>query len=162
MIGPITSSHHAAILKMNADFVHWLAPLNQAGLDRMLERAAYGRQIDNGQGVLVGYADTVDYPDHENLNWLRGRYTSFFYIDRVIIAKEAHGRGYGQRLYDDVECFAREQGYTYLTCEVNTQPDNPGSHRFHLARGFEAAGTQSYPSNANGFSKAVKYYAKAL
>lgn len=162
MIGPIEPSHHTAILKMNAEFVHWLAPLDQNGLEHMLARAGYSRQIDNGQGVLVGYAHDVDYPDHENLNWLRDRYDDFFYIDRVIISGDAHGRGYGRQLYDGVEAFAREQGHPYLTCEVNSRPDNPGSHRFHLSRGFEVVGAQSYPSNADGISKAVKYYAKVL
>ena len=162
MIGSISPSHHAAILEMNAEFVHWLAPLNQQGLEDMLHNAAYARQIDNGSGVLFGYAHDLDDPDHDNLNWLRKRCKNFFYIDRIIIRNGAQGRGYGQKLYDDVERFARDGGFECLTCEVNTRPDNPGSHRFHLARGFEVIGEQLYSPKPDGVSKAVKYYAKVL
>ena len=62
MIGAITPDHHPQILKINAEFVRWLAPLDQAGLDYILERADYARQIDGAQGVLLGYAHDVDYP----------------------------------------------------------------------------------------------------
>ena len=157
MIGPITPDHYDQILKINAEFVHWLSPLDRDDLIALLGRAHYTRQIDNGQGVLIGYAHDVDY-DHKNLRWLRARFDAFFYIDRVIIDGAAQGKGYGQKLYEDFETEARRRGLPRLVCEVNTKPDNPGSHRFHERFGFHAVGEEDYPD----YNAAVRYYEKPL
>lgn len=162
MISSITPEHHAAILEMNDEFVHWLSPLDQDALDILLDRASYRRQIGNGSGILIGYAHDIDHPNQPNLSWLRQRCENFFYIERIIISSGSHGKGYGRDLYEDIEGFARGRGYTHLTCEVNTLPDNPASHRFHLNQGFRAIGEQSFPSIAGHEEKAVRYYVKAL
>jgi len=73
-IGDITEAHHGRLLRLNTDFVHWLSPLDEEGLNYILARADYAKQIDEGDGVLIGYAHDVDYPGHGNLDWLpRGR-----------------------------------------------------------------------------------------
>ena len=157
MIGDITAAHHAQILKMNTEFVHWLSPMDQVELSYVLARANYARQVNEGVGVLIGYAHDVDYPEHWNLDWLKCRLDDFFYIDRIIIDRAAQGQGLGQRLYADVERFARARGHQWLACEVNTVPDNPGSHSFHQSVGFNPLGEQVFSD-----IKAVRYYAKAL
>lgn len=156
-IGPILKSHHARILRMNAEFVHWLAPLDEEGLTDLLALAHYTKQIGEGDGVLIGYAHDVDY-DHKNLQWLRARYEQFYYIDRVIIAAEAHGRGYGRKLYADFEAEARRRGLPRLVCEVNTKPNNPGSHKFHESLGFTALADVDYPD----YDATLRYYEKRL
>ena len=164
MIGPILKSHRSKVLRMNQEFVHLLSPLDDDQLDYLLERASYQRQIDDGAGVLLGYAHDVDYPDHKNLTWLRRYFDetektrSFFYIDRVIIGATAQGRGLGRHLYEDVESFARKIGCKWLVCEVNTRPNNPASHAFHAALGFVVIGEADYPQ----YDASVRYYAKRL
>lgn len=166
MIGPILKSHRPKILRMNAEFVHWLAPLDDEVLDYILNRAHYQRQIHDGAGVLLGYGDNVDYPDHENLRWLRAHANAnanykdnpFFYIDRVIIARDGQSKGLGRALYDDVARFAAGQNFARLTCEVKTRPDNPVSHAFHLSMGFTAIGQVDDPASA----ACVRYYEKWL
>ncbi len=158
MISDIKTRHHQDLLRLNEAFVHWLSPLDEAGLSYVLERADYARQIAEGQGVLIGYSHDVDYPDHWNMAWLSRHLKNFFYIDRIIIDERAQGKGLGQKLYADVERHARAGGYAWLACEVNTLPNNPGSHAFHLRGGFEILGEQEFPKQA----KAVRYYAKAL
>lgn len=158
MIKPISKAHHGKILQMNAAFVHWLSPLDQKGLDYILARAAYQRQINDGEGALLGYAYNVDYPDHKNLKWLKNRLTDFFYIDRVIISRRAQGSGLGKQLYKDVENYARAEGYKALACEVNTKPNNPSSHQFHLSMGFEAIGDMDYPA----YNTSLRYYSKSI
>ena len=157
MIGEITAEHHAEILKNNARFVHWLSPLEEAELAALLGLATYTRQIDGGAGALIGYAHDVDY-DHKNLAWLRPRFDKFYYIDRVIIAEDAQGKSYGRRLYEDFEDEARKRGLPRLVCEVNTKPDNPGSHRFHERMGFKALADVDYPE----YDAALRYYEKPL
>lgn len=158
MIGTIAPKQYEQILRINKEFVHWLFPMDRDDLKHLLSIATYARQINDGQAILIAYPHDVDYPDHWNLNWLRQNFDSFFYIDRVIVDATAQGQGLGTLLYQDVESFACEKGYTYLCCEVYTQPDNPASHKFHLARGFSPCGDQAHATGG----KIVRYYAKRL
>jgi len=158
MIGEIAKEHYDKILCMNEHFVHWLSPMDKTELERVLSIATYKRQIAGGQGVLIGYAHDADYPDHKNMTWLRQYLDNFFYIDRVIIEADMQGKGYGRRLYKDVEEYARAQGYAALACEVNSRPNNPGSHAFHIRRGFEPMGDVEYPA----YDAALRYYKKPL
>lgn len=157
MIGPILKRHHAKILRMNEEFVHWLSPLEEDELTTLLNLAQYKKQIRNADGVLIGYAHNVDY-DHKNLKWLRARFDSFFYIDRIILASEAQGKGLGRQLYNDFEAEARRRGLPRLVCEVNTKPNNPGSHKFHEKMGFHSLGVADYPA----FDASLRYYEKPL
>ena len=157
MIGPIRESHHAKILQMNEDFVYWLSPLGGDELKNLLALSHYKKQIHEADGVLIGYAHDVDY-DHKNLKWLRGRFDSFFYIDRIILNAAAQGKGYGRQLYADFEAEARRRGLPRLVCEVNSKPNNPGSHKFHERLGFNAIGDVNYPQ----YNAAIRYYEKPL
>ena len=158
MINPITSHHYDQILKINQEFVHWLSPLDSQRLDWVLSIASYKRQIDNAQAVLFGYPHDADYPDHKNMTWLSQHVENYFYIDRIIIDPKAQGQGYGKRLYQDIEKFARKAGFKHIACEVNTKPNNPRSHAFHLAMGFVPIGDQDYPE----YDAALRYYIKSL
>lgn len=157
MIAPILKSHHAKILRMNQEFVHWLSPLDENGLTDLLELAHYKKQIHEADGVLIGYAHDVNY-DHKNLKWLRARFDEFFYIDRIILNANAQGKGYGRQLYADFEAEARIRGLARLVCEVNTKPNNPGSHKFHETLGFTALADLEYPD----YDAALRYYEKPL
>lgn len=156
MIGEISKEHYDKILHMNEHFVHWLAPMDLVELKHVLSIASYARQIDNGQGVLIGYGHDAAYPEHENMQWLSQKFDTFFYIDRIIVDENAIGRGYGRLLYADIEKYARACGYPRLTCEVNTLPDNPSSHQFHEYMGFRPCGEQTSKPGV----KAVRYYEK--
>lgn len=157
MISPILKSHHAKILRINEEFVHWLAPLDEDGLTDLLGLAHYKKQIDDAAGVLIGYAHDVAY-DHKNLKWLRARFEQFYYIDRIIIGAEGQGKGYGRQLYADFEAEARQRGLPRLVCEVNVRPNNPGSHKFHESLGFKALADVDYPA----YDATLRYYEKLL
>ena len=153
---PILQSHHAAILRNNETFVHWLSPLDMSDLEALLEQADYARQLNDGAAVLIGYDGNGPYR-HKNVDWLSTRLDNYFYIDRVIIGSGAQGQGVGRRLYADLETFVRDRGHSQIACEVNTIPDNPGSHAFHLSLGFAPIGEEPYPSG-----KSVRYYVRKL
>ncbi|NNC35876.1 MAG: GNAT family N-acetyltransferase [Acidimicrobiales bacterium] len=157
MIDFIHSDHLPTILANNERFVHWLAPLDIAGLKKLLSAANYARQIDRGEGVLIGFRADSSYQS-ENLSWLRQKFDDFAYIDRVIIGENAQGRGLGRQLYEDFEDYAREHNISRMVCEVNTIPDNPGSHKFHLRLGFKPCGEMEMQPG----TKSVRYYEKLL
>ncbi len=61
------------------------------------------------------------------------------YVDRIIVSDKARGLGIGRLLYQEAMKTAKIAKIP-LTAEVNTIPDNPQSHAFHLALGFNAVG----------------------
>ncbi|MEL6686452.1 MAG: GNAT family N-acetyltransferase [Pseudomonadota bacterium] len=156
MPSPIEASHLPTILRNNEAFVHWLSPLDEEGLENLVNVSDYAQQLRDGEVCLFAYDGHGSYR-HKNVDWLSKELASFLYIDRVIIGAKAQRQGLGKVLYDDVMQFAREQGFRTIACEVNTRPDNPGSHRFHLAQGFRPIGEEAYASGV-----AVRYYARHL
>lgn len=98
--------------------------------------------------------------DSENLRWFEryqiGRTETLIYVDRIALATTARGRRLGEALYTAAfEAFAETDK---IGCEVNTLPDNPGSHRFHQRLGFKQVGTRSYDND----QKSVAYYTRDL
>ena len=90
--------------------------------------------------------------------WFRERYPRFVYVDRVVVAAEARGRGHARRLYEDLFDHVRRAGHTIVTCEVNADPPNPASDAFHAALGFSEVGD----AVIHGGKKSVRYYAKPI
>lgn len=61
------------------------------------------------------------------------RHEDFVYLDRVAITADSRGRGMGPMLYREVE---RRANATWFALEVNVEPPNEGSMRFHAREGF--------------------------
>jgi predicted GNAT superfamily acetyltransferase len=97
----------------------------------------------------------------ENLRWLERwmaeHDTTMLYVDRIAIAEAARGQRTGQRLYEAAFALTRERQRQWLTCEVNTDPDNPGSHRFHSRLGFVRIGAARFKPDY-----AVAFYARGI
>lgn len=116
-------------------------------------------------GVPLGFINLIEpgtmaYPS-DNLRWLERwmdeHDTSMLYVDRIAVAGTARGQRTGQALYEAAFDLTRTLGRAWLTCEVNTEPDNPGSHRFHTRLGFAAIGEAHYRP---GY--AVAFYARCV
>ena len=76
-----------------------------------------------------------------NYRWVAGRFASFVYLDRVVVAPRARGHGVARAMYDEV--VRRAEGTSdWLVLEVNTRPRNEESLAFHAALGFEEVARQ--------------------
>lgn len=93
-------------------------------------------------GFVIGMLPGAAY-DSENYRFFEARGTDSLYLDRIVVAEQARGQRIGQELYAAVFALAREQGRAEVTCEVNLDPPNPGSLRFHERLGFERVGEQA-------------------
>ncbi len=80
--------------------------------------------------------------DSPNYRWFALRYERFLYVDRVVVASAARGRGAGALLYRDVFEFAATHAVDLVTCEYDVEPPNPASERFHARFGFREVGRQ--------------------
>ncbi|MCB9742371.1 MAG: GNAT family N-acetyltransferase [Alphaproteobacteria bacterium] len=76
----------------------------------------------------------------QNYLWFSQRYADFAYVDRVVVDAPWRNQGLGAALYADLDAHA-PPGAPIL-CEVNLEPPNPASLRFHARLGFREVGQQ--------------------
>jgi predicted GNAT superfamily acetyltransferase len=135
---PAITEHFPAVLALNEEFVRVLAPLSRERLELLHARASYHRVALSEDGVigfLLAFGSEAEH-DSVNFRWFAARYRSFLYVDRVVVSSTCQGTGVGRLLYDDLFAFARRAGYERLTCEIDAEPPNPRSERFHERFGF--------------------------
>jgi predicted GNAT superfamily acetyltransferase len=150
-----------AILALNNQHAAEVNALTLGQLEDLLATAARARVIVQGASPLAGHSpaslpDTLGFvialdertpPHGPNHEWFLARERAFVYVDRIVIAPDARGRGFARALYEDLA-----DGRP-LCCEVNLDPPNPGSLAFHERLGFRAVGEATDPRNG----KRVRY-----
>lgn len=190
VIVPLTEEHHPSVMALNETFVHYLSPMDTSRLHYLLERAAVKLAVVDRSSTtpslvafLLAFADGSDY-DSVNYRWFAQHYSTnntaaasgessssvprpqrFLYIDRVVVAASAQGRGIGKALYAACEDWCRrescnnggassssncdptacgdgmrseESGGVVLCCEVDS--GNQPSLRFHQTLSFDVVG----------------------
>lgn len=145
------------MLALNNAHAAETSELTAGELDALVATAFAATVIGQGEAFLIACDETAAY-DSPNFLWFRERYSRFVYVDRVIVAPEARGRGLARQLYEDLFAKARNSGRDLVACEVNLRPPNPGSDAFHAALGFEEAGR----ATIHGGAKTVRYLTKRL
>ena len=94
-------------------------------------------------GVLLGFVLCLSpRTTYESLNyaWFNNKYDDFIYVDRIAVSFDHRGEGIGTKLYEKVVSYSQEKEVP-IAAEVNLNPPNPGSMRFHNRFGFEEVGT---------------------
>ncbi|MFK0690376.1 GNAT family N-acetyltransferase [Mesorhizobium sp. IMUNJ 23033] len=147
----------AAILALNNAHAAELSWLEPERLSFLIGEAFYARRIGALEAFIMTFDQHANY-DSPNFLWFRERYARFVYVDRVVVAAQARGRGHARRLYEDLFDHVSRAGQTVVTCEVNAEPPNPASDAFHAALGFAEVGD----AVIHGGQKAVRYYARHI
>jgi predicted GNAT superfamily acetyltransferase len=143
-----------ALNNIHAAQLSWLEPERLAHL---VGQAFLARRIGAIDAFMLALDQDADY-DSPNFIWCRARYPRFVYVDRIVVASSARGRGCARRLYHDLFEHAARAGHERVLCEVNINPPNPASDAFHAALGFAEVGTADV---YNG-SRTVRYLSRAL
>jgi len=161
-VEPLTVEHLAgsdgeALLALNNAHAVELSWLESGKLARMASEAFVARRVGAADALLLAFDQDADY-DSVNFLWFRGRFDRFVYVDRVVVADAARGRGLARRLYDDLFAAARAAGHARVVCEVNSDPPNPASEAFHAALGFVPVGV----AQIHGGKKTVTYLERGL
>lgn len=150
----------AEILALNEAVEERTAPLDPARLNALIARASFAEARLEAEGHVAGFLLGFDQDtahDSPNFRWFSARTDSFAYVDRVVVAPRAQGRGIARALYADYAAQARGRGLLRMTCEVNRVPPNPESDAFHAALGFEEL-AQAVPLPG----RMVRYLARPL
>ena len=74
-----------------------------------------------------------------NYQWFNDHYNAFVYVDRIAVSTLHRNQGVGTKLYDAVVAYSKEKNIP-IAAEVNLNPPNPGSIRFHERFNFEQVG----------------------
>ena len=74
-----------------------------------------------------------------NYAWFNEKYDDFIYVDRIAVLIDQRNEGIGSNLYEEVISYSQENSIP-IVAEVNLNPPNPGSMRFHNRFGFEEVG----------------------
>jgi predicted GNAT superfamily acetyltransferase len=137
------------LLALNNAHAAEVNELTMEEFERSVSIASTARVVEDGPGFLIAFDEgtPAQGPNHA---WFAARYAAFLYIDRIIIAAEARGRGLARALYADV---ARTAARRPLCCEVNIEPLNSASLAFHARLGFVPCGEATDPRNL----KKVRY-----
>ncbi|NID05773.1 GNAT family N-acetyltransferase [Luteibacter jiangsuensis] len=140
-----------ALVKLNNDHAVELSWLDEDRLMTLIDRAFMAERAGPADAMLIAFDQAADY-DSPNFLWFRARYSRFIYVDRVVTAQAARGRGLAKTLYRKLIDRAQAVGHDRILCEVNSDPPNPASDAFHYALGFRPVGTASL-----GNGKVVTY-----
>jgi uncharacterized protein len=148
VLRPIGPEDIPAVLRLNADHVELLSPMD---VDRLLQLRSWTTRADvitcDGQvaGFVLVFGPGTDY-DSANYRWFTRRFGSdFHYLDRIVIDDAFRRRGLASAVYDEVETAARDRGR--LVLEVNVDPPNDPSLAFHRRRGYHEVGQLGEPGH---------------
>ena len=158
----IETADLSKVLEINNANTPGVSELTFAELELDLHSSLHALVIDNERGEVCAFCITFA-PDAldagANHQWFAERYKSFVYLDRIAIDSNHQNRGLGALLYQSVERhMLASADHSLLCCEVNLEPPNPGSLRFHQRIGFTEVG-QSTPEYAN---YRVSYLSKSV
>ncbi|PLX43216.1 MAG: GNAT family N-acetyltransferase [Hyphomicrobiales bacterium] len=138
-IRTITRRDTKAVLALNQAHIAETSALSPSELHRLTDIAFHTGIAGAADGFCIAMDQASAY-DSPNFLWFAARHRRFVYVDRIIVAPEARGRGLARALYGALISAARAAGHEILCCEVNIDPPNPGSEAFHARLGFERVG----------------------
>lgn len=155
---PIRPEDYAPLLALNAAHEVELSPLDEAALHALVTGSFLAARIGEAEAALIALDEGHPTYASPNYLWFRERYSRFVYVDRVVVAAGARGRGHARRLYGDLIRRASDAGHERVVCEVNSDPPNPASDAFHAAFGFDEIGA----ARIHDGRKTVRYLALRL
>ncbi len=142
---PALAADFDAVLALNQESVQYLSPLDRSRLDLIHGQAVQHLVVEHDNRVLAFmllFREQSAY-DSTNYRWFDRRFDSFLYVDRIVVKQGLDIRGVGTRLYESVFSTARSQRVPRVVCEIDIEPPNPKSLRFHQRFGFVEIGRQS-------------------
>jgi predicted GNAT superfamily acetyltransferase len=131
-----------AIAALNTSEVQHTSPMNESQLDELDQLSAYHRVAifdEKITGFALAMRENCGY-ENENFGWFSKRYDQFLYVDRIVVDRSYAGRGMGSALYRDLFDFAAQSNVKCILCEIDLDPPNTTSMKFHAKHGFVEVG----------------------
>ena len=145
----LTHTDVEAMWAINEDGLPGTGQVSQVELVALLDLASLSLgafEDDRMLGFVICLPPRTSYGSL-NYAWFNQRYDAFLYVDRVAVAPTHRNKGVGTALYDKVVAAAQERSVP-VAAEVNLDPPNPGSVRFHQRFNFDEVGTLDHGTKA--------------
>ena len=138
-------SYFSEILSLNQKAMPAVSFMDEKSLNYFYNVSEYFKLIKCSKenkiyGFLIGLTDRLNYQS-ENYLWFSERYSSFMYVDRIVIQDDSLGLGFGSMLYNDLINYSKSK-FKNIICEYNIKPMNLISKNFHKKFGFKRVGKQ--------------------
>jgi predicted GNAT superfamily acetyltransferase len=153
---PVSEDLPAMLALSNAHHVE-VGKITEEGLKKLIDAAWHVRIVGHLEALFIGLEQGADY-DSPNYRWFEERFEKFAYVDRIVVAASARGRGLARKLYEDFFQASNARGHTRVGCEVNYDPPNPESDAFHARMGFKEIGRAHLPDRG----KSVRYLVRVI
>jgi uncharacterized protein len=156
LITNLTPADTSWVLALSAQNEVETGFLDEAKLSVLVAESFCAKVAQPENGYLLTFAPDAKI-ESLNFEWFKARGGAFIYVDRIVVAAHARGQGIARAFYDDLFVDAAAAGFKEITCEVNFDPPNPISDKFHAALGFLPVGRALL---SNG--KTVTYLSRPL
>ena len=133
-----------AALELNNLNAPAVGEIDRTQLEFLIEHSLYSFAIgaDTLHAFCITFAPGAPYTS-VNYQWFSQNYSDFVYLDRIVVSEKMRNQTLGEKLYLAVEQrMIKDRCAPILTCEVNLNPPNHGSIRFHNRIGFHEVGQQ--------------------
>ncbi len=133
-----------AALELNNLNAPAVGEIDRTQLEFLIEHSLYSFAIgaDTLHAFCITFAPGAPYTS-VNYQWFSQNYSEFVYLDRIVVSEKMRNNSLGAKLYAAVEQrMIKDRCTPILTCEVNLNPPNLGSIRFHNRIGFREVGQQ--------------------
>jgi predicted GNAT superfamily acetyltransferase len=155
-IRTLTPADYDWVLALSGENEVETSHIDRAWLEAAAQDWFLGLARGDGEAFAIIFDQDARY-DSVNFLWHRQRADRFVYVDRIVVAAAARGKGHARALYEHVFAAALRAGHRRVLCEVNFDPPNPASEAFHASMGFLEVGRARL---ANG--KTVRYLSREL
>ena len=148
-----------SVLKLNQKFLPAVGDSDLDEMNHFLEISSYFKIIkveEKPIGFLIGLLPGLNYGS-ENYKWFSAIYSSFIYVDRVVIDSKNQNKGFGKIFYNDLKDTFYNKA-SIMTCEVNIRPYNKQSIDFHKKYGFKEVGTKNTENNKKTVSYMIYHF----
>ncbi len=151
----------AGLHRLNEAHATELSSCDMETFRKMVGEAFVARAILPDHALLLAFDKTADYAS-VNFLWFKRKYDRFVYVDRIVVSRKLRRQQIAKRLYEELFEEAKAAGQTRIVCEVNIDPPNPHSDRFHEQLGFVETGMATLAGQDEGKRKTVRYLVREL
>ena len=133
-----------AALELNNLNAPAVGEIDRTQLEFLIEHSLYSFAIgaDMLHAFCITFAPGAPYTS-VNYQWFSQNYSEFVYLVRIVVSEKMRNNSLGAKLYAAVEQrMIKDRCAPILTCEVNLNPPNLGSIKFHNLIGFREVGQQ--------------------
>ena len=131
------------VINLNMENMPAVGGLDEDSFDKFIKYSDYFKVIRIDKelaGFMIALLPGRPY-NSVNYKWFEKKYSSFVYIDRIVISFDYQNMGLGSLFYDNLQNGFKDK-YDFLACEVNLIPKNDISMKFHKKYGFDEVGQQ--------------------